>query len=293
MLYLVRYGELALKSPPVRSRFERQLARNIRRSFRSAGIEARVRRGYGRFLVEGPRSLEPILARTFGIVSFSPCQQLPAELPALTAAALALARKQLKKGRSFKVDARRVGTHPFSSQEVNIHIGAAIQRALGNPVRLKNPDITLSLDIRDRDAFLFASTLPGPGGLPAGSGSPVAVLFTGPLAPLAAWLTLRRGSPILPILVNPGAAHERWLAQLQSWSPWPLKPVRIRTKSRKPGPAGIFAALPPLKATALVSAETDLAKLAAEKAASPVPVLWPLAGLPKKRIQEFQKRMRA
>ena len=108
MLYLVRYGELALKSPPVRARFERQLARNLRRSLRAAGTEARVQRSYGRFLVVGPKATERILSRTFGIVSFSPCERLPAELPAITKAALALAKKQLKPGRSFKVDARRV-----------------------------------------------------------------------------------------------------------------------------------------------------------------------------------------
>ncbi|HLD78397.1 MAG TPA: THUMP domain-containing protein [archaeon] len=275
MLYLVRYGELALKSPPVRQRFERQLGRNLRRSFRAAGLEARVQRSYGRFLVEGPKAVEPILSRTFGIVSFSPCEQLPAQLPTLITAALALAKKRLKPGRSFKVDARRVGAHPFSSQDVNIRIGAAIQKALGNPVNLSKPDAAISLDIRDRVAYLFSETIAGPGGLPVGSGSPVAVLFDRAEAALAGWLLLRRGSPIQPILLKKGA--ERWLTPLESWSPMPFKPVRSLAQSR---------------AIAIASAETDLAKLATAKSASALPLLFPLAGMPKARIQEFAKRMR-
>lgn len=306
MLYLVRYGELALKSPQVRQRFEHQLLRNLRSSFRAARVDARVSRGFGRFYVSAPlehaaeRKIERILARTFGIVSFSPCERLPADLETLEAAAVRLARRMLPRGQPFRVDAHRVGKHAFTSQHVNVRIGAAIQKALGNPVDLTHPAVTVSIDIRDREAYLFSRSLPGPGGLPAGTGPPLAALLDRPDGSLAAWLALRRGSPIHPIFVNASAPQrKRWLAQLQPWSPWPLKHASVRTKAPRSAPRyleELFAAIKKApsrrsRGIAFISAETELSRLAAEKAASPLPVLWPLAGLPKAQVEAFARRM--
>jgi len=51
-LLLVRYGELALKSPPVRREFETALRRNILDLFVREGISGRVRSDRGHLYVE-------------------------------------------------------------------------------------------------------------------------------------------------------------------------------------------------------------------------------------------------
>ncbi|MDI3484777.1 MAG: tRNA uracil 4-sulfurtransferase [Methanobacteriaceae archaeon] len=68
-LILGRYGEIALKSPQVRRRFESQLIHNIKSAFKT---EAHVKGG--RIFIY-PGDFEEALnklAKIFGIVSFSP-----------------------------------------------------------------------------------------------------------------------------------------------------------------------------------------------------------------------------
>jgi len=52
MLILIRYGELALKSKPVRKRFEDQLAKNIKLILKTRKIKFSLRKDYGRFFLE-------------------------------------------------------------------------------------------------------------------------------------------------------------------------------------------------------------------------------------------------
>ncbi len=65
--YLVRYGEIFLKSDPVRRRWEQVLADAIRE--RMPGVVVRI--GRGRLWLDGPVDREA-LSRVFGVVSFSP-----------------------------------------------------------------------------------------------------------------------------------------------------------------------------------------------------------------------------
>ena len=78
---LVRYGELALKSTPVRRRFEDILVSNIRAGLRSVGLDYKVRKDFGRIFIEGyNKKMEPLMKRVFGIVSFSHCLKIETDL---------------------------------------------------------------------------------------------------------------------------------------------------------------------------------------------------------------------
>jgi thiamine biosynthesis protein ThiI len=196
--YLVRYGEIFLKSDPVRRNWEEVLAREIRE--RMPGVA--VRTGRGRLWVDGPVDRDT-LSRIFGVVSFSPTT--PCLLEDLDGAMLEYVATRWgdRASGTFAVRVKRVGTHPFSSQEKAASLGALIGTVLpGYRVDLDNPDIALHVEIRDERCYLYHEVFPGQGGLPSGTqGTLVALVSGGIDSPVAAYLMMKRGCRILPLMV--------------------------------------------------------------------------------------------
>lgn len=196
--YLVRYGEVFLKSDPVRRRWEQVLANEIRD--RMPGVA--VRTGRGRLWADGPVDRD-VLSRIFGVVSFSPT--VPCLLCDLEEAVHEYVNARLTDpGRqTFAVRVKRVGHHSFSSQEKAASIGALIIAAHPDlRVDLSNPDLALHVEIRDERCFLYHEVYPGQGGLPPGTqGTLVALLSGGIDSPVAAYLMMRRGCRVLPLMV--------------------------------------------------------------------------------------------
>jgi len=200
---LVRYGEIALKGRN-RPFFLETLARNLAAA---AGRPVEIRPHFGRILVRldagsDDPDLPGRLARTFGVTSVSPALGVPADLPAITAAAEALLGETLARrpAASFRMDARRAEKRfPFSSAEVNTTVGRHLQERFGLRVDLERPDVTVAVEIRDR-AYVSTETLPGPGGLPVGTGGRAVALLSGGIdSPVAAWMAARRGLVVIPV----------------------------------------------------------------------------------------------
>jgi thiamine biosynthesis protein ThiI len=65
------------------------------------------------------------------------------------------------------------------------------------PVDLRHPDVTITIQIYEEEAYLFARRVKGPGGLPVGSSGRVLVLFSGGIdSPVAAHLMMKRGCAV-------------------------------------------------------------------------------------------------
>src|SRR3989442_1502901 len=79
-------------------------------------------------------------------------------------------------------------------------VGAAIlQRFAHLHARMKEPDVRVQIDIRDH-AYVSTETIPGPGGLPVGTGGKALALVSGGIdSPVAAWLGARRGLTVIPV----------------------------------------------------------------------------------------------
>ena len=76
-------------------------------------------------------------------------EECEADLESILPAALEVARKVLQPNESFAVRCERRGEHPFTSQQVNEQVGAAIKGELGNPVNLDYPDKVIRVEIVD------------------------------------------------------------------------------------------------------------------------------------------------
>ncbi|HEY6239168.1 MAG TPA: THUMP domain-containing protein [Thermoplasmata archaeon] len=195
---LVRYGELALKSAPVRREFERMLRRNVLDQFAAAGEACRLRSDHGHLYVEaddGPRAIR-LLRRVFGVTSVSEVIEVPTDRAAIRDAALSAIAPHLSEGRRFAVRARRTGQHAFTSQQLGADLGGDILERFAGlhlKVDLETPEVELSVEVRDARTYLSTGRQTGPGGLPLGVAGRVVALVDGPRGALGAYLLMKRG----------------------------------------------------------------------------------------------------
>ncbi|MCI4358434.1 MAG: THUMP domain-containing protein [Thermoplasmata archaeon] len=197
-LVLVRYGELALKSPPVRREFERTLSRNILDQFAAVGIECRIRSDHGHLYVEAadPGPAVRLLRRVFGITSVSEVHATTSDRPSLEEAIRSLSRPHLFPGARFAIRARRTGQHPYTSQELARDLGGRVLETwpdLALRVDLTEPEVEIFVEVRGPKAYLYFDRAAGPGGLPLGVAGRVVALVDGTRGALGAWLMMKRG----------------------------------------------------------------------------------------------------
>lgn len=232
---LVRYGEIGIKSDRVRSRYESTLVKNIEKAliFCEIPFDAVVR-DFGRIFVQ-TRDVAAALtiASVFGVVSVSPVQTEAATLEAMKDAALRIISPLLTPGKSFAIRARRTGTQAYSSKDIGVVVGGAIEQATTAPVRLTKPDVELFIEVRAERAYIYTEVIDGVGGLPLGTQGKVIALISGGIdSPVAAWLMMKRGCTIIPMFFD-GApftgdgGRERALSIVKALAVWAGRPLDL------------------------------------------------------------------
>lgn len=198
---IVHYHELALKGRN-REFFEQRLVRNIRLALKGLRA-ARVDNLYSRIRVvfadETPvDAVRERLRRVFGIANFSLAGVVPLDLAAPSLDGLLAAVIEELRNKSFgtfRVTAKRADKRfPFTSMDVERTLGRAICQTLGKQVSLKEPDLTVYVELLTKEAYYSAEKIPGPGGMPVGVSGKVACLISGGIdSPVAAYRMMKRG----------------------------------------------------------------------------------------------------
>lgn len=232
---IVRYGELALKSPGVRKKFEQILVSNIEAMLSQEKIEySSVLREWGRIFVEttDPNAAKAI-ANVFGVVSTSQAITVEATLEAAASTCAKVAENLIRSGESFAIRPRRSGNHEFRSSDIGVSCGDAVYERLDSrgksiSVNLTDPDKEIFVEMRQSKAYVFTEVVEGVGGLPLGTQGKMVVLISGGIdSPVAAWMMMRRGVEIVPVYANNApfadeAGKERTMdcvRVLQKWAP--------------------------------------------------------------------------
>ena len=316
---LARYGEIGLKSRPVRRRFEQALQENIERAFEQDGADVVVTRIPGRFLITSSEATRAtaILTRIFGLTSVSPARLVASDLPTLLAEIpkffdeLAALKPT---ARSLALRVRRNGQHPYTSQDLARQGGSSILSRPGFEswkVDLENPDIEVSIEVRDRQAFLFAAKHDAPGGLPVGTQGRVVVLLKDLNSAVAAWLMMKRGCTILPMtFLGPTGQAEharRFIEVLRGWyfrgelaefshqeaAEFPQKESCVLCMRQMTRKADLYARRK--KARAIVTGEafssSTVENLTQFGAVARVPILRPVLGMAPHIANEFAQKM--
>ncbi|MEF8821006.1 MAG: tRNA sulfurtransferase [Halovenus sp.] len=213
---LVRYGEVGIKSDQLRTRMEKQLQANSRAILDDRDLPGSVEQAYTRLYVHTtPARIDEVtdaVTDAFGVVSASPALRVDPTMAAICDALADAARDQYD-GQTFAVRAQRAGpqsAHPFSSPELEREGGSVVHTAAQEEgyeptVDLDDPEMTFSVECRQDDAYVFLERRDGPGGLPVGTQKPLVALVSGGIdSPVAAWLTMKRGAPVIPLYVDLG-----------------------------------------------------------------------------------------
>ena len=195
---LVRYGELALKSPPVRREFERTLQRNILGQFLAANRTCRLRTDHGHLYVDSDDKTEAarLVRRVFGVTSVSSVEEIPTDLEGIRSRVILWADPLLRPHSSFAIRARRTGSHAFTSQDLARDLGGRLlaqwpERELS--VDLEAPAVELFVEVRGSRTYLYSSRVRGPGGFPLGVAGRVVALVDGVRGAVGAFLMMKRG----------------------------------------------------------------------------------------------------
>jgi tRNA uracil 4-sulfurtransferase len=195
--WLVRYSEIFLKSDPVRRHWEKVLIANILEVMPGA----HVRNERGRIWLDG--DVKPALLKNiFGIVSFSEVEhirldEIESHLPDYCR------RHGIGKAKTFAIKMKRVGTHSFSSNDKAIEYGNLLRKEFPHlKVNLATPDKEIHIEIRANEAYLYDTVIKAAGGLPLGvEGTLVALVSGGIDSPVAAWMMMKRGCRIVPLVI--------------------------------------------------------------------------------------------
>ncbi len=218
-------AEVAIKSKPVRRQQMRQLRQNIRKLLARVHADVSVEGSWDRVDVEvpdGQELLAPTLEALGRIPGISTIQEISVyplqDLDDIAEKALADYGDRLE-GRTFSVRARRVGTHSFTSSEVERHVGGVLlSRSKAARVRLKDPEVEVRIDVNHDQFHVSHRKHQGMGGYPMGTVETVMTLISGGYdSSVAAYLMMRRGLRTHFLFFNLGGqAHEVGVRQVVS-----------------------------------------------------------------------------
>ncbi|WP_404938081.1 tRNA 4-thiouridine(8) synthase ThiI [Pseudomonas sp. JDS08PS003] len=196
------FPEITIKSRPVRTRFIRQLAKNIRAVLRDLDPAVVVNGVWDNLELETalsePKALKDLTERLScmpGIAHFLQVDEYPlGDLDDIVAKCKQHFGEALP-GKIFSVRCKRAGKHEFSSMDVEKYVGSQLRRQCGAAgISLKEPEIEVRMEIRDQRLFVIHSQHNGIGGYPLGALEQTLVLMSGGFdSTVAAYQIMRRG----------------------------------------------------------------------------------------------------
>ena len=220
-IILVKYGEMALKGLNKKT-FEDILIKNIKRRLK----------GLGHFQLTSAQSttyitpldedieLEDVAERVgkiFGIAAYCRACVCEKDFADITEKSIDYLSEILSSAKTFKVAAKRADkAFPMKSPEICAELGGILLEKFPNlTVDVKDPEIIVTVEIRDTNAYVHAENIKGAGGLPVGSSGKAMLLLSGGIdSPVAGYMMAKRGVHISAIhYVSPPYTSDR--AQLK------------------------------------------------------------------------------
>ncbi len=200
---LCKFGEVVLKGAN-RQTFESQLIKELRRRASPHGT-------FKIYFKQSIVYIEPqdelcdmdgmydAAKKVFGIVGVNRAAVCEKNMDSIMAKAREYLPEKLAGKRTFKVDAKRSDKRfPLKSPEISREIGGVILSTVrGIKVDVHNPDVTVTVEVRDDYAYIRAGQEPGAGGLPLRSAGRGLLLLSGGIdSPVAGCMMAKRGLEI-------------------------------------------------------------------------------------------------
>ena len=198
---LIRYGELSTKGRN-KKMFTQKLASNIKKALVDYP-QVKVIPDYDFMyldLHEAPE--EAVIEKVkpiFGIQSISPVYIIEKDMEVAKKVVLDLLSQENLEDKTFKIMTKR-SDHSFEmdTNQINLFLGDAVLEAFPDiKVQLKQPDITVRIDVRREHLMVSLKTIQGAGGLPVGTSGRAMLMLSGGIdSPVAGYLAMKRGMEI-------------------------------------------------------------------------------------------------
>ena len=192
---LIKYGELSTKKAN-RNFFINTLYKNLKSKL--TGFDVKIHkdraRMYIEFLEKDLDSIKNIVSKVFGIHTYHIAYIVETEDSIIQDKVLSSVKSEEFK--TFKIETKRSNKNfPIHSQEYNRVLGGLILKNLeGVSVDVHNPDLWVTVEIRDTNTFIYFNSYKGSGGYPVGTQQKGMLMLSGGIdSPVAGYLAMKRG----------------------------------------------------------------------------------------------------
>ncbi len=202
--FLIKYAEIGIKGRN-RYLFEDALVHQIKYALKKCEGEFLIHKTQGRIYVDAKTEFDfdevvERLQAVFGISGICPVVYVEDEgFERLKDTIIQyIADVYPERNKTFKVQARRARkNYPKDSMSINMDMGEAILKAYPEmKVDVHNPDILLNIEVREK-IYIYSEIIPGPGGMPVGTGGKAMLLLSGGIdSPVAGYMIAKRGVKI-------------------------------------------------------------------------------------------------
>ncbi len=216
-IILVKYGEMALKGLN-KSTFENVLVKNIKRRIKSLG-RFEITRAQSTIYIKPLEDCADVneaverLKKVFGIAALCKAVVCEKTFDSIKDTALDYLSDCLSYAKTFKVTAKRADkSFPMKSPEICRELGGILLSEFSHlKVDVNNPEIIVTVEIRDTNAYIHAENIKGAGGLPVGTSGKAMLLLSGGIdSPVAGYMLAKRGVHISAVhYVSPPYTSER------------------------------------------------------------------------------------
>ncbi len=221
---MIKNGEIALKGLNRKS-FEDVLVKNIKWRLKTLG-KFSVTRAQSTMYIEpsedGIDFEEAVerLQKVFGIAAFTRALVVDKDVDTIKQQAVNYMKDTLPYAKTFKVTAKRADKKfPLQSPEIQREIGGVLLQAYPHlKVDVHNPEVTVTIEIRDFGAYIHAEQIKGAGGMPVGTSGKALVMISGGIdSPVAAYMMAKRGLQLHAIhFVSPPYTSDRALQKVET-----------------------------------------------------------------------------
>lgn len=202
--FLIKYAEIAIKGKN-RYLFEDALVHQMKIALKKCDGKFLITKTQGRIFVEAEGEFDyeetvDALQHVFGIVGICPMIYVEDEGFEKLCETVVNYVDQVypDKNKTFKVHCRRARkNYPKESMEINADLGEVLLNAYPElRVDVHEPEILLNVEIREK-IYIYSEIIPGPGGMPVGTGGKAMLLLSGGIdSPVAGYMIAKRGVKI-------------------------------------------------------------------------------------------------
>jgi len=221
-LILLKSGEMAMKGLN-RGSFEDKMIKNCKRALAGLGKFTFSKAQSTTYVeprgeVDMPQAVE-LLSRVFGIAALCSARAVEKDYPAIEQAAAEYLAGELMAARTFKVTAKRADKKfPMKSPEICVELGAFLLGRFPHlKVDVENPEVLVTVEIRDTEAYVHGRQIQGAGGIPVGTSGKAMLLLSGGIdSPVSGVMMAKRGLSISAVhFHSPPYTSERALHKVR------------------------------------------------------------------------------